>query len=134
MKYMILTYGSQQEYDAMAGQGPAESARSPEELAEMGSFLEKFTADLAASGELVEAAGLTAPALARRVQLRGGTNVVTDGPFAETEEVLAGYWIVDCDGMDRAIEIAALLNQCPGPIPESGTVVRAIEGFADLDA
>ncbi|CCQ18089.1 putative uncharacterized protein [Rhodococcus sp. AW25M09] len=130
MKYMLLTYGSQQEYDALAGQGSAQ-ARSAEELAEMGSFLEKFTGDLAGTGELVQAAGLTAPALASRVQLRDGVSVVTDGPFAETEEVLAGYWIVDCSSMDRALEIAARLNECPGPVPESGTVVRAIEGFAD---
>jgi len=41
--------------------------------------------------------------------------VVTDGPYAETEEVLAGYWLVDCDGFDRATEIAACLTNCPGP-------------------
>lgn len=92
--------------------------------------MKKSTGDLAGTGELVQAAGLTAPALASRVQLRDKVSVVTDGPFAETEEVLAGYWIVDCSSMDRALEIAARLNECPGPVPESGTVVRAIEGFA----
>ncbi len=79
----------------------------PSVLLELGAFLEKFTADLAESGELVEARGLAAPVLGRRVQLRDGATVVTDGPFPETEEVLAGYWIVECAGIDRATEIAA---------------------------
>lgn len=41
--------------------------------------------------------------------------VVTDGPYAETAEVLAGYWIVECESFDRATEIAARLAKCPGP-------------------
>ncbi len=139
MKYMILTYGSQRDYDALAGKDTGEGAgeetgrpgSSAADVAAIGEFLMKFTADLAASGELVDAQGLSAPVLARRVQLRDGAQVVTDGPFAETEEVLAGYWIVECAGIDRATEIAARLNQCPGPVPATGTIIRAIEGSAD---
>ncbi len=41
--------------------------------------------------------------------------VVTDGPYAETEEVLAGYWVVECESFDRATEIAARLGDCPSP-------------------
>jgi hypothetical protein len=41
--------------------------------------------------------------------------VVTDGPYAESEEVLAGYWVVDCTSFDRATEIASRLTRCPGP-------------------
>jgi hypothetical protein len=41
---------------------------------------------------------------------------VTDGPYAESQEVLAGYWIVDCDSFDRATEIAARLTRIPGPV------------------
>ena len=41
--------------------------------------------------------------------------MVTDGPYAETQEVLAGYWIVDCESYDRATEIAAGLSKCPTP-------------------
>ncbi len=132
MKYMILTYGSQRDYDALAGKDAGEDTGRPgssaADVAAIGEFL---TADLAASGELVDAQGLSAPVLARRVQLRDGAQVVTDGPFAETEEVLAGYWIVECAGIDRATEIAARLNQCPGPVPATGTIIRAIEGSAD---
>jgi hypothetical protein len=100
----------QQEYEFLAGGGDGGPACSPEVLAGLGTFLGKFTADLAAYGELVDARGLTAPALGRRVQLRDGASVVTDGSFSETEEVFAGYWIVECAGIDQATEIAARLN------------------------
>ena len=52
---------------------------------------------------------------ARRIRLQGGVPVVTDGPYAETQEVLAGYWIVECESFDRATEIAGRLADCPGP-------------------
>ncbi|MFD0664595.1 YciI family protein [Thermocatellispora tengchongensis] len=123
---MILSYGSQRDYDAMS-----ETGASAQDVAAIGDFLAKFTAELAESGELVETQGLTAPVLARRVRLRDGAQVVTDGPFAETEEVLAGYWIVECDGIDRATEIAARLNECPGPQPAAGTVIRPIADWAE---
>ena len=116
MKYMILAYGSQQDYDALTGRpGPGQPAWSAEDFAAMGTFMENFTKDLAESGELVETRGLTAPVHSRRVQLDHGTTVVTDGPYAETQEVLAGYWIVECGSFDRATEIAARLSACPGP-------------------
>jgi hypothetical protein len=49
--------------------------------------------------------------------------VVTDGPYAETQEVLAGYWIVECDSFDRATEIATELSNCPGPAYASASVI-----------
>ena len=116
MKYMILMYGSQQDYDAMAGKPPSgQPVWSPDDFAAMGAFMESFGQDLTESGELVDGQGLTAPVHTRRVRLREGAPVVTDGPYAETEEVLAGYWLVDCDSFDRATEIAARLSNCPGP-------------------
>jgi hypothetical protein len=116
MKYMILVYGSQQDYDAMAGQDAAgRPAWSAEQFAALGAFMESFTKDLAESGELVDTRGLTAPVHARRIQLRNDVPVVTDGPYAESQEVLAGYWIVECDSFDRATEIAARLTEIPGP-------------------
>jgi hypothetical protein len=118
VKYMILVYGAQQEFDAIAA--------SPDEQSAIGEFLAKFTGGLAASGELVDTQGLAEPVHARRVQLRDGVRVVTDGPFAETEEVLAGYWIVDCSGIDRATEIAAQLTECPGPQAACGVEVRPV--------
>jgi hypothetical protein len=115
VKYIILTYGTQQDYDAMAGQAPDRPALSPEDFAPMSAFMESFTNDLVGSGELVENRGLTAPVHTRRVQLQNGVPVVTDGPYAETQEVLAGYWIVECESFDRATEIAARLANCPSP-------------------
>jgi hypothetical protein len=118
MKYMILTYASQQDYDAMSGSPTAESVWSQQDFAAMGAFMESFNQELAESGELVDARGLTAPVHARRVQVREGVPVVTDGPYPETQEVLAGYTIVECDSFDRATEIAARLADCPSPSGE----------------
>jgi hypothetical protein len=64
---------------------------------------------------MVETRGLSAPVYTRRVQLAEGVPVVTDGPYAEAEEVLAGYWVVECDSFDRATQIASRLTSCPGP-------------------
>jgi hypothetical protein len=107
MKYMILLHASQQHFDAMAGRSTGKPPMTPEQLAAMHSHMEALHKDLADSGELVEAHGLTAPVHARRVQLRKGAPVVTDGPYPETQEVLAGYTIVDCESFDRATQIAA---------------------------
>jgi hypothetical protein len=133
MKYLNLVNGSQQDYDQPVGR-PAEDAERAEDPAAIGEFLAEFTGELAASGELVDTQGLTAPVLARRVRLLGGVPVVTDGPFAETEEVIAGYWIVDCAGFDRATEIAARLNQAPGRPADAGVVIRPLlESGHDAD-
>jgi hypothetical protein len=126
VKYMILTYASQQDYDAMSGKPADKAVWSAADFAAMGAFMEAFNKDLAESGELVETRGLTAPVHARRLQLKEGVPVVTDGPYAETYEVLAGYWIVDCESFDRATEIAARLSTCPGP------VAAAARAYADV--
>ena len=107
MKYMILVYGSQQDYASMAGQATGgRPAWSAEQFAALGTFMESFNQDLAQSGELVDTRGLTAPVHARRIQLRNGVPVVTDGPLAEAKEHFGGYLIVDCESVGRATEIA----------------------------
>ena len=128
MKYMILTYASQQDYDGMAGKAAGGRAWSAADFAAMGAFMEQFNRDLAESGELVETRGLTAPVHTRRIAggLRSGVPVVTDGPYAETQEVLAGYWVVECESFDRATEIAARLASAPGP------EFAAAKAFADV--
>src|SRR3981081_4340066 len=125
VKYMILLSGSQQDYDAMSGRASDTPAWSAEEFAAMGAFMEAFNKAIADSGELVETRGLTAPVHARRIQLQKGVPVVTDGPYAETQEVLAGYWVVECESFDRACEIAARLSKVPAPEHV------AARGFAD---
>ena len=70
--------------------------------------------------------GLTAPVHTRRVSLRNGVPVVTDGPYAEAQEVLAGYWVVECDSFDRATEIASRLAACPAPAHVAATAVADV--------
>ncbi len=116
MKYMILIYGSQQDYDALVGKpAPGQPGWAPADFAALGSFMEQFNRELAESGELVDTRGLSAPVHARRIRLQGGAPVVTDGPYPESEEVLASYWIVECGSFDRATQIAARLAETPGP-------------------
>jgi hypothetical protein len=72
--------------------------------------------ELSANGELVDAQGLDAPAGARIVRVAAnGSPIVTDGPFVESKEFLAGYWIVEVESADRAYEIAARASAAPGP-------------------
>jgi hypothetical protein len=116
MKYMILLAGSQRDYDAMVGKpGSSGPGWTGADFAALGTFMESFNRDLTESGELVDTRGLTEPASARRIRIQQGAPVVTDGPYAETEEVLAGYWIVECDSPERAVEIATRLTGAPGP-------------------
>ena len=115
MKYMILTFASQQNYEEMVGRPSAEPAWTAGDFAAVGAFMQAFSQELLDSGELVETRGLSAPVHTRRVGLREGVPVVTDGPYAEAEEVLAGYWVVECESFDRATEIAVRLATCPGP-------------------
>jgi hypothetical protein len=79
-------------------------------------FMKRFNKELTDSGELVAAEGLAAPGQARVVRAgKGSKPEVTDGPFAEAKEFLAGYWIVDCESPQRAYEIAARASAAPGP-------------------
>ena len=135
MKYMILTYASQQDYDGLGGKAhPGKPAWTAADFAAMGTFMEAFSRQLTESGELVETRGLDAPVHTRRVQLSSGVPVVTDGPYAETQEVLAGYWVVECESFDRATEIAARLTQCPGPAEAAAGAVADVRPIAESRA
>jgi hypothetical protein len=79
-------------------------------------FQQALNAELLNAGELVDAQGLAGPELARFVTSDGkAAPVVTDGPFPETKELLAGYRMVDVESQARAIEIAARASAAPGP-------------------
>jgi hypothetical protein len=79
-------------------------------------FQQALNAELLNSGELVDAQGLASPELATFVTSDGKTApVVTDGPFPEAKELLAGYRMVDVESQARAIEIAARASAAPGP-------------------
>ena len=90
---------------------------SPEALKAHIDFMHQLNKDLTASGELVGAEGLAPPGDARvvRATIGGGAPAVTDGPFPEAKEFLAGYWIVEVDRPERAHEIAAKVSSAPGP-------------------
>jgi hypothetical protein len=63
--------------------------------------------ELTESGELVGGEALADGSHTRTVRVRGGVPAITDGPFAEAKEQLAGYLTVDCDSIERAVDIAA---------------------------
>jgi hypothetical protein len=112
---MIMMLGSQRDYDMLSGKPADGPTWSADDIAALHEFMGKWNQALIESGEFVDAQGLTAPVHARRVSLRDGVPVVTDGPYAETQEVLAGYTIVECESFDRATEVAAQLANTPHP-------------------
>ncbi|MFD9094385.1 YciI family protein [Streptomyces collinus] len=111
MKYMLLMQFSEKNVDF-----PKLEEWGPEEIQAHIQFMKQTNAGLAAAGELVDAQGLAMPETARIVRSHsGGAPVVTEGPFPESKEWVAGWWIVDCDSEQRAIEIAAVVSAAPGP-------------------
>ncbi|MFF0477476.1 YciI family protein [Streptomyces sp. NPDC004284] len=111
MKYMLLMQFSSQTLDV-----PPISEWQPEEIRAHIDFMATTNGKLAAAGELVDAQGLAMPDTALIVRAdAGGVPVVTDGPFAETKEFLAGWWIVEVPSQQRALEIAAEVSAAPGP-------------------
>jgi hypothetical protein len=131
MKYMLMLLGKQADYDAMSGRPTEGPAWTEADLKVMFDHMEAINNDLAESGELVDAQGLSEPSQAKLVTAtKDGVPVVTDGPYGETEEVLAGYWVVDCESIERATEIAARAYRCPLPegAPNYPVVVQPIQG------
>jgi hypothetical protein len=111
MKYMLLMQPSEQRLNH-----PPIHTWEPAEIKTHIQFMQDFNRSLIESGEFVEAQGLAGPEEAKVVvAVQGGPPTVTDGPYPESKEFLAGYWIVDCDGLERAIEIAAAASASPGP-------------------
>ncbi|HEX9526914.1 MAG TPA: YciI family protein [Streptosporangiaceae bacterium] len=89
---------------------------APEDIRAHIDFQHALNQELAGKGELVDAQGLAGPELAKFVTFDGvGAPVVTDGPFPESKELLAGYRMVDVESQARAIEIAAKASAAPGP-------------------
>jgi len=89
---------------------------SPDDLKAHIAFMHRLNKELRDAGELVGAEGLAAPGEAKIVRAgKNGVPAVTDGPFAEAKEFLAGYWIVEVDEPQRAYEIAAKASSAPGP-------------------
>jgi hypothetical protein len=96
MEYMLLI-----NVDGAPGSG------SDEDREAMGAEFGRYTQELTDAGAMVGGDGLQPPTTATTVRLRGGETLTTDGPFAETKEWLAGYYKIDVDSLDEAIEWAA---------------------------
>jgi hypothetical protein len=85
-----------------------------------------------ASGEMISTAALAPPAESATVRVRGGVPVITDGPYLEAKEFLAGYYLVECETKERAYELAAMVPDAS--IEGLGVEVRPIifaEGLGD---
>lgn len=104
MRYMMLVYSTE---------GP--DGLSPDEEARIGSGHRTVMEEAARKGVLVGAEPLASTSTATTVRMQGGKALVIDGPFAETKEHLAGYYIIDCENLDEAIEWAAKIpTECRG--------------------
>ena len=105
MKFMLMMH-------AASGTGDwAVSQWSPEDFKAHIEFMHRFNKELREAGEMVAAEGLDMPSQARIVRAgRNGAPEVTDGPFAEAKEFLAGYWIVGVDSAERAYQLAARIS------------------------
>ncbi|MFF3413343.1 YciI family protein [Streptomyces sp. NPDC002698] len=137
MKYLVMVQGTQADYEGMRGNASAQApVWSEQELQAMYAYMGAIGDDLSESGELVDAQGLTEPARARQVSLDAdGKAVITDGPYSETKELMAGYWVVDCASLERVTEIAERVTRCPGPEGQTGhpVVIRPVqEGAGDI--
>jgi len=120
MKYMILIHGNPTTREAWEG-------FSPEEQAKGMSAYTALSDDLTASGEMIVTEALADPSLARVVSTADGRALVTDGPFAEAKEHLAGFFLIDCESMERAVEHAAR-------IPEAEFGLVEVRPVMDLSA
>lgn len=107
MKYMLLIFGNEQEWDGLS-EGERDRL--------MGEY-RAYSEDLQKTGRMVDGSQLAPVAMATTVRLRDGKRVVTDGPFAETREQLGGYYIVEVKDLDEAIGLAARI-----PSAHLGTV------------
>ena len=109
MKYMMMM-------NAPRGSGNYQvSEWKPEDLKAHIEFMHQFNREIMATGERVQAEGLAAPGEAKLVRAAADGSPITDGPFAESKEFLAGFWIIDVASPERAYELAAKVSLAPGP-------------------
>ena len=118
MRFMVIVKATE---ESEAGVMP-----STELLAEMG----KYNEELVKAGIMQAGEGLHPSSKGARVRFEGNKRTVTDGPFAETKELVAGFWIWQCDSLDEAIE---WVKKCPNPmLGPSEIEIRQIFDAADF--
>jgi hypothetical protein len=104
MKYLILIYSNPASRDVWTNMSGDERASGLRYYAAM-------VEEMRASGELVTSEALSRPSRAKRVHATDAGTIASDGPFAEVKEHLAGFFVVECPDMDRAIELAARIPE-----------------------
>jgi hypothetical protein len=120
MRFMVIVKANK---DSEAGILP-----SQELLTEMG----KFNEELAKAGVLLAAEGLQASSKGARVKFSGDQRTVTDGPFAETKELIAGFWIWKVKSLEEAIE---WVKRCPNPTGDEAEIeIRQVFEMEDFGA
>lgn len=120
MRFMILVKANQ---DSEAGVMPSEQL-----LTDMGNY----NAELVKAGVLLAGEGLHPSAKGARVKFSGSQRSVVDGPFAETKELVAGFWLIQVKSMDEAIE---WVKRCPNPMAgESEIEIRQVFEAEDFGA
>ncbi|MGC3974778.1 MAG: YciI family protein [Nitrospira sp.] len=120
MRFMIIIKATN---DSEAGMMPSHQL-----LSEMG----KFNEELVRAGVMLAGDGLHPSAKGARVRFSGTRRTVIDGPFAETKELIAGYWVWQCRSKDEAIE---WVKRCPNPMPgESEIEIRQVFEAEDFGA
>jgi hypothetical protein len=97
---------------------------------EMFEAMEKYNDELTAAGILLAAEGLTPSSQGKRIAFDGPGRMVIDGPFAETKELVAGYWLWQVKDMDEAV---AWVKRCPNPMPGPSEIeIRPLYEMAEL--
>src|SRR5438045_7482380 len=120
MRFMVIVKASK---DSEAGALPDQKL-----LADMG----KYNEELAKAGVLLAAEGLQPSSKGARVKFSGSKRTVTDGPFSETKELIAGFWLIQVKSKEEAIE---WVKRCPNPMPgESEIEIRQIFEASDFGA
>jgi len=99
VKYMLIIYGNQELWNSI----------DPAEQQQLFAAFDEFNKRHAASGELLGAYGVADAAATKLVRVRDGQPAITDGPYLETKEYLASWYLIDVDSEQRALEIAAEL-------------------------
>jgi hypothetical protein len=111
MRFMLL-----QNYGEVESGAPVIWEWAPEDVQAHIAFQVALNEELTARGELVDAQALAGPEEAKYVVSDGrSAPVITDGPYSESKELLAGYRMIDVDSLERALEIAAKASAAPGP-------------------
>src|ERR1700757_173905 len=118
MRFMVIVKATK---NSEAGVLPSEKL-----LAEMG----KFNEELTKAGVMLAGEGLQASSKGARVRFAGEKRTVIDGPFAETKELVAGFWLWKCASLQEAIE---WVKRCPNPMPGEEAEIEIRQGFEAED-